>query len=62
LTRIPLIVPGKCVKEELERGVEAAAESCVIVDRGWCPSILFFAGIAGFFTSVMVKLAEPVKC
>jgi hypothetical protein len=50
------------VKEELERGVEAAAESCVIVDRGWCPSILFFAGIAGFFTSVMVKLAEPVKC
>jgi hypothetical protein len=59
LTRIPLIVPGKCVREELEREVEAAAESCVIVDRGRCPSILFFAWIARFFMSVMVKVAEP---
>jgi hypothetical protein len=41
LTRIPLIVPGRCVKEELERRVEAAAESCVVVDRGRCPSIFF---------------------
>jgi hypothetical protein len=61
LTRIPLIVPGKCVREELEREVGAAAESCVVVDRGRCPSI-FFAWVARFFMSVMVKFVEPVMC
>jgi hypothetical protein len=62
LTRIPLIIPGRCVWEELEREVEAAAEGCVVVDRGRCPSILFFALVARFFTSVMVKTAEPLMC
>jgi hypothetical protein len=60
LTRIPLIVPGSCVREELEREVEAAAESCVVADRSRCPSILFFDWAARFFTSVMVKNVEPV--
>jgi hypothetical protein len=50
LTQIPLIVPGRCVKEELEREVEAAAESCVIVDRGRRLSMLFFAWVARFFS------------
>jgi hypothetical protein len=62
LTRIPLIIPGSCVKEELERGVEAAAESCVVEDRGRRLSMLFFAWAARFFTSVMVKTAEPLMC
>jgi hypothetical protein len=59
LMRIPLIVPGNCVREELEREVVAAAESCVVVDRGRHPSILFFAWVARFFMSVMVKIVEP---
>jgi hypothetical protein len=62
LTRVPLIVPGKCVKEELERRVEAAAESCVVIDRGWWLSMLFFAWVARFFTSKVVKFVEPLMC
>jgi hypothetical protein len=46
------------VREELEREVEAAAESCVVADRSRCPSILFFALVARFFTSMVVKFAE----
>jgi hypothetical protein len=59
LAQIPLIVPGSCVEEELEREVEAAAESCVVVDRGRRRSILFFALVARFFTSMVVKIVEP---
>jgi hypothetical protein len=59
LARIPSIIPGSCVKEELERGVEAAAESCVVVGKGRWLSMLFFAWAARFFTSVMVTVAEP---
>jgi hypothetical protein len=44
LAWIPSIISGSCVKEELEWGVEATAESCVVEDKGQCPSILFFAG------------------
>jgi hypothetical protein len=34
LALILSIIPGNCVKEELEREVEAATEGCVVVDKG----------------------------